>query len=571
MALRCRTLALGVAASGLAVRPRGPASCETTQQEVATTQPADGPADLQQAALLLMLRSGDVHELFLGSSSSGCSSSGGDAELGPRLASGVGSSPAFDPASGCLLFTAHHGTAVGRLDGSGRVSRLAGCEESGMRDGGVGAAAFLCIACLAADGRGGVWVADGGRIRRVDTCTGAVTTLTGAEAVAGWWWSVAYDAAAGELLAATGTAVCRVRGLRAAEGGGEGGGGGGGGVVEVLAGSWTEQGSADGSGGAARFRNVTALLPVAGGRLLIADGPDLRCLDAGGSGAVTTLLRGCFPERGARQLALLPSGELAAVPVLGRPSTAGHGGPSSSPAASRPDAFIMIITVQGFAPRRGPSTDRLLGLLAAPVEGPDGGEMDSGGRSSTATATTAAASAGVSGAVAVRVGGHAFTAHRSVLAAGSDYFARLLAPGGSFADSGAAEVALPDADPAAFAHLLSYMYGTSMRLPCTPAELLDVAPELLRPAAALAGRLLMGGAVSALTERLAAAATPATVLSDLLWADAYGMTELAGRLRAVALARPNKGLELGCLLGQGVERCPEQATALMEGLLQGAR
>ncbi|KAG2493342.1 hypothetical protein HYH03_008475 [Edaphochlamys debaryana] len=147
------------------------------------------------------------------------------------------------------------------------------------------------------------------------------------------------------------------------------------------------------------------------------------------------------------------------------------------------------------------------------------------------------------------------------VSAGSEYFARLLAPGGGFAESGAAEVSLPDADSAAFAHLLSYMYCTSLG---APPQILALSPDLLRVTTLLAGRLLMGGAVAALMDRLAATVRPASVLSDLAWADAHGMTDLAERLRAHAVLNrksldPN-GLE------QLAEECPRQAAELLKSL-----
>ncbi|KAG2493403.1 hypothetical protein HYH03_008530, partial [Edaphochlamys debaryana] len=233
------------------------------------------------------------------------------------------------------------------------------------------------------------------------------------------------------------------------------------------------------------------------------------------------------PSAGTQQLTLLPNGELGAALL---------------------DCSLALISGGGFAPA---STDRLLSLLTPPTTA-QGAGGSGGGCSNTAT---------VSGVVTVRVGGGAFEVHRSVLAAGSEYFARLLAPGRGFEETGAPEVALQDADPAAFAHLLSYMYGSSFGLLGAAAALVEAPPELLRPTAALAGRLLMGGAVAALTERLAAAATPASVLSDLAWADAHGMTDLAGRLRAFAV-RKRKALDSNSV-EEFVEQCPQQAAKLL--------
>ncbi|KAG2493325.1 hypothetical protein HYH03_008460 [Edaphochlamys debaryana] len=407
-----------------------------------------------------------------------------------------------------------------------------------MEDGWGTKARFDRIAALA-DGRGGLWVADKDSIRRLDTLSWRVTTLGGGAKAPKeeWWESLAFDPAAGTLWAASATVVCRVRT--------EGSVG-----LELAAGVWEEEGSVDSSGTAARFHDITALLPVAGGRLLIADGPDPRCMDDA-CGAVSTLLRGCFVKDGARQLVVLRDGGLGAV-------TAVHGS-------------LLLISGKDFTrPWQPPTrlapaafTDHLLGVLAPPAEvyGGDGGSSVASGPTATATA------AALCGAVTVRVGGRAFPAHRSVLTAGSEYFARLLAPGGGFAESGAPEVALLDADPAAFAHLLSYMYGTSLGLFSASSPSLAVPPALLRPTAALAGRLLMGGgAVAALTERLAAAATPASVLSDLAWADAHGMTGLAEQLRTYSI--PNRKALDPSGLRQLVDSSPEQAAELLKAFTE---
>ncbi|KAG2498179.1 hypothetical protein HYH03_003934 [Edaphochlamys debaryana] len=382
------------------------------------------------------------------------------------------------------------------------MSWSSAADASGSVDGAGVGARFKRIYSLTQDGEGGVWVADDGLIRRLDARSGVVTTLAGTTAPAGPWRGLAFDPAnMHEVLAATSSAVWRVQT--------QGGGG-----VTLAAGSQSEKGSADGTGPAARFGSISALLPVAGGRMLIADGTDLRCMDAGG--AVTTLLKCCVPQ-------------------------------------------VVVVSGGDFTPAQlaGASAERLLSLLAPPASGP-GGPSESGGSGS--------ATSFASGGVVVRVGDRAFPVQRAILEAGSEYFARLLAQGGDFADSGEAEVALTEADPAAFAQLLSYMYGTSLAISGATTQLLAMPAELLRPTAELAGRLLMGGAVAALTERLAAAATPASVLSDLAWADAHGMTDLAVRLRAFAV-RKRKDLDPGAV-EEFAEGCPQQAAKLLKAALQ---
>ncbi|GLC49736.1 Ankyrin repeat and BTB/POZ domain-containing protein 1 [Pleodorina starrii] len=117
-----------------------------------------------------------------------------------------------------------------------------------------------------------------------------------------------------------------------------------------------------------------------------------------------------------------------------------------------------------------------------------------------------------------RDGQRVFLAHRSALASRSEYFRRLLDPAGGFADSGEAEVSLAEADPEAFGWLLAYMYTGELHMPY----------ELLRPAADLAGRLLLPAECAAdLQARLlAAVVTPGSVVSELIWAARHDMTDL---------------------------------------------
>ncbi|KAG2493263.1 hypothetical protein HYH03_008400 [Edaphochlamys debaryana] len=159
---------------------------------------------------------------------------------------------------------------------------------------------FGCINAIAPDGWGGLCVAAGRTIHLLDIATANTTTLLGAEAPrsGGGWQALGFDHSNRTLWAATSSAVCRVST--------EGRGG-----VELVAGSWEEKDSLDGRGKVARFADISALLPVSGGRLLIADGQALCCLHAGG--AVTTLLPDCFGTGRVRQLSHLPTGELGAV------------------------------------------------------------------------------------------------------------------------------------------------------------------------------------------------------------------------------------------------------------------
>ncbi|KAG2501965.1 hypothetical protein HYH03_000462 [Edaphochlamys debaryana] len=623
---RCRTRTLDVSATGVVVRS----------------------VSGKQAQPLLFLQGGVVRELTVDPFTGLV---GLCAPLQIRSGLVAGWQPVFDAATQSVCFSAITFPFAGiyKLSAANDVSLLAGAPTAGEAPSCI--VRFVNVTSLATDGAGGLFLIDSGHIRRLDTCSGAVSAVPGSEPTCGAWQRLAHDPASGRLLAATRTALCRVGGGAAGGAGCDAGGwGGGGGGVEVLAGHWGVAESVDGPGAAARFSSISAVLPVPGRGVLVADGMDLRCV--GPAGAVTTLLRGCFPRGGVVQMAVLPGGDLVVIArdgqelvvvsggggfagsasgsasASGSGSSADGGGGSSSTAA--PDA-LPVHPAQS-------RTERLMGLLAAPavecevsggggsrvdgssgggpgggsggdhhaVDGdgdcPDGGSArtsssgggsdggdgssDSSGRPSASGGADGVASNtsvgggsssagggnGINGAslcaaagvVTVRVGDRAFPAHRSILAAGSDYFARLLAPGGSFADSAAAEVALPDADPAAFVHLLSYMYCSSFGEPCT--QVLQPPSELLRPTAALAGRLLMGGAVAALTSQLLAAARPDRVLEDLVWADAHGMVELRSRLLNFALTS-RRSAALGGV-EELVQACPQLAAELMRGLFR---
>ncbi|KAG2482238.1 hypothetical protein HYH03_018821 [Edaphochlamys debaryana] len=479
MELSCRTLPLGRAVNGLVVCPR-----------------PTGWGSKRGSHVLLFTADGAPKEFDI---------SGGAAELQPSVL------PAFGAGWGRAPVYAWGGVFAAGVAQQGLVEIQTKGLWSPVTPMGAAEITTPLTSLAAGDGRRSLWATDGRSLWHVQAKGGRqVTALPGAAAAVenGEWVSLAFDAVGGGvLLAATRDGVWRVHTK------------GPGSLALVAGGSSGEAGagSADGVAGAeARFTCIRGLLVAPGRWLLIADGTDLRCMEPGG--AVTTLLRGCIaaPSPGdAVQMAILPSGELAVL----------------YPGASY---LTLILGLDQLPPAIAapPSPDRLLDLLA-PASLDHAG---SGGGSGEAAHDAAA----LTGTVTVRVGGRAFPVQRSVLAAGSDFFARLLAPGGGFADSGAAEVDLPDADPTAFAYLLSYMV--------------------------LAERLLMGGAAAALTERLAAAATPATALSDLLWADEHGMTDLVARLKAFALAN-RRCLDLSPLR-ELVGRCPQLATELLGGALR---
>ncbi|GLC35074.1 Ankyrin repeat and BTB/POZ domain-containing protein 1 [Pleodorina starrii] len=159
-------------------------------------------------------------------------------------------------------------------------------------------------------------------------------------------------------------------------------------------------------------------------------------------------------------------------------------------------------------------------------------------------------------AVTVRVGGDRFfVVHRAVMAARSEYFRRLLDPAGGFADSGKAKVDLEDADPEVFKWLLPLMYTGSSYMP----------DELLRPAAELAGRLLMPAECAAhLHARLLSTVTPGSVVAELIWAAQHDLAEVVTRLKAYLVR--NRREVVFDRLDELAARFPDLAASLVREL-----
>ncbi|KAG2485085.1 hypothetical protein HYH03_016182 [Edaphochlamys debaryana] len=602
MSLSCRSVQLRDPINGLAVRPGL----------------GGGPA-----CTLAFLRDGGMCELDC----AGPDSSG----LGPQLptqgkALGSAFRPVYDPCTDAVLVVPRPWTAVLRLNANREVSLLAGsvATSTGIADGVGAVARFSRIVSTTTDARGSVFCVDwGGKLRRLDTRSGHVATLAAVEPPKGTWWSVAYDSTTGALYAATKTAVCRLRpSALTASGSGSGSRAGGEAeeAVELVAGDWAEEGDANGPGAIARFHNITALLALPGsGRLLIADGPDLRCLLGYG---VNTLASDCLHQNGAQQLVLLPHGELAAVscwsqdlalfagPELASGPAAAAAGPSGALAAAGrgpgpgsgagfefggfrcvPDTPVQSDrcfsmprlgatswvgpTVGSHAPATPAPTAAAAAASTAPVvaAAAEAAEVQPVDPSRLLGLLAAPSAAGGGGFVTVLLaGGQATVAHRSVLAAGSGFFATHLAA--APADAAALEMSLTDADPDAFAVLLRHMYGIAMDMYPSPYDaavhlVAAVPAELLRPTAVLASRLDVHGAVAALAERLAAAATPATAVQDLVWADAHHMSELATRLRRFVLSQRSLVVreakaDVLALVGRRPELAAELMMALME-------
>ncbi|GLC40165.1 hypothetical protein PLESTB_000790700 [Pleodorina starrii] len=153
--------------------------------------------------------------------------------------------------------------------------------------------------------------------------------------------------------------------------------------------------------------------------------------------------------------------------------------------------------------------------------------------------------------VEVAVGVRRFRCHRLILSARCLYFRRLFT-GGS-ADSGARQVVLQDADPDAFELLLRYMYTGDMTFP----------PHLMRAVAELANRLLLPKVVHHVHRRLLAAAQPAGVVADMLWAHQQGFQELLGGLKDWYLGHQ---AEVLAAAGDSVRQLSVAAPSLMYDL-----
>ncbi|GLC45632.1 Ankyrin repeat and BTB/POZ domain-containing protein 1 [Pleodorina starrii] len=424
--------------------------------------------------------------------------------------------PAYEPTSDCVLF-ADNDTAILQLDRSNAVSLVAGNLFTD-RSGGANSdrcgkdARFLKIAALAPDGQGSVYIADSDRIRKLDVASRQVTTLPGTNPPRGTWVGLSYDIAAGVLWAATDRAVC---------------------VVDVAA--------AGGDGGG----SIAAIMACADRRLLVLDDTMLR--DVGANNIVNTVadveLYGYtgipnmdqVPQlNGPQCLGILPQGDLAV----------GYG------------EYYYVNVISGL--QLGPCIPQFRRSIAAATSSQQHSqalvELHK-----VLTAQSASPAGDLDSTVTVRVDGggggrRVFLAHRSVLAARSEYFRRLLDPAGGFADSGEAEVALEDADPEAFSWLLAYMYTGELHMP----------DELLRPAAELAGRLLMPADCSTKLVRLLATVTPGSVVSELIWAAQHDMAELVARLKAY-LVRHRKVVACD-KLGELVARFPDMAASLTREL-----
>ncbi|GLC76520.1 Ankyrin repeat and BTB/POZ domain-containing protein 1 [Pleodorina starrii] len=322
--------------------------------------------------------------------------------------------------------------------------------------------------------------------------------------------------------------------------------------------------NSDRCGKDARFLKIAALAPDGQGSVYIADSDRIRKLDVA-SRQVTTL-PGTNPPRGTWvglsydiAAGVLWAATDRAVCVVDVAAAGGDGGGRSlrlGDLAVGYGEYYYVNVISGL--QLGPCIPQFRRSIAAATSSQQHSqalvELHK-----VLTAQSASPAGDLDSTVTVRVDGggggrRVFLAHRSVLAARSEYFRRLLDPAGGFADSGEAEVALEDADPEAFSWLLAYMYTGELHMP----------DELLRPAAELAGRLLMPADCSTKLVRLLATVTPGSVVSELIWAAQHDMAELVARLKAY-LVRHRKVVACD-KLGELVARFPDMAASLTREL-----
>ncbi|GIL57950.1 hypothetical protein Vafri_13152 [Volvox africanus] len=86
---------------------------------------------------------------------------------------------------------------------------------------------------------------------------------------------------------------------------------------------------------------------------------------------------------------------------------------------------------------------------------------------------------------------------------------------------------IQDADPDAFEQLLRHFYTGDLGFP----------PDLLRPVAELADRLLLPQVVHHVHRRLLAAVQPAGVVGDMIWAQQQGFVGLLAELKVIHTSR----------------------------------
>lgn len=206
---------------------------------------------------------------------------------------GVGTAASFNSprqvavdSSGTVYVAESEGHKIRKITPGGVVSTLAGSGEQGSADGAGSAASFRFPFGIAVDGIGNVYVGDlnNNKVRKISP-DGVVSTLAGSGASGGangTGAAASFNRPAGVAVDVDGNVYVvevtgqRVRKITPA------------GVVSTLAGSGV-QGSADGNGTAASFRNAEGIAVDGRGNVLVADTGNHKIRRITPAGVVSTL------------------------------------------------------------------------------------------------------------------------------------------------------------------------------------------------------------------------------------------------------------------------------------------
>ncbi|KAG2500400.1 hypothetical protein HYH03_001971 [Edaphochlamys debaryana] len=247
--------------------------------------------------------------------------------------------------------------------------------------------------------------------------------------------------------------------------------------AQLLAGQEGARGRVDGQGGEARFTQLCGLAVDEAGALYAADwwGPTSAVRRVRTDGAVTTVAEGM--EGGFARPVILSNGYLALCGLL---------------------EPVMLVLDLGLKPTpllppaapvpAGPPRRTLHADMGALLDAQPDGTAD----------------------LTLVVGGRRFAVHRAILIARCDYFRQRLE--GGFADGAAAELSLPDADPAAFELLLRFIYTGSAPIP----------PALAPAVAELADRLLLPELCLDAQAAVLSGVSADSVVDLMLWAERRG-------------------------------------------------
>ncbi|PNH06952.1 Speckle-type POZ protein-like B [Tetrabaena socialis] len=459
-----------------------------------------GGAQQQAQQVLLFTHDGCFELLGLDGAGAGAGSAAGDAagggvRVGPAVPLRDADNAAwpcdevrcitYDASSSCLYATT--GDGLVQIDADGLVTKPEFPSDSLSFD-------LDHLDQIAADGFGSLYVRSGGMLcLLVDSSSAGEpddgTVLLGhARLDRRTVENIAYDKHLRRLYVTSHIAIYNTRG-----------------TTPILLAGGPDGGPAscrDGAGCNARFGNILAAISGGDGCLYVADGLggasswSLRKVTPGG--VVTTVQQFEWDADSSREcldMALLPNGWLAVFEWMGH---------------------SLRLLQLGLQPHQvGPSkTEDLTSCSWRDDLAADLGALLQQQQQHEPSATSD---------VTVRVGGTDFPAHRAILSARCPYFERHFATSLGEA-SRTAIVELPEADPAAFRHILSYAYTANA------GEWEDV--DMAQRVAELAERLLLPKLRDEALRRLVAAVQVASVLPVLAWAERMGfsgaMQELLG-------------------------------------------